>query len=195
MEPSILTRSGGLFNFNDPKISTIYIEDIAHALSQICRFTGHTSKFYSVAQHSVLVSYQVPPDFALQGLLHDATEAYLGDVSSPLKHLLNDYKRIEQRIEQIVLGAFGIEGPLHPSVKHADLQLLKTEQRDLMGVPEQYLYMQDGIYPLACVIEPLDCAQAKEQFLQRYTELAQIQQRRQFEDSLQASLPLDIATA
>jgi hypothetical protein len=88
--PYIVTYTGRRFHFLDPKIDEISIEDIAHALSNVCRFTGHTKRFYSVAEHSCLVSALC--DNRLEGLLHDASEAYMSDLSSPLKMLVPDYK-------------------------------------------------------------------------------------------------------
>ncbi|KVO91164.1 metal-dependent phosphohydrolase [Burkholderia ubonensis] len=145
MTSAILTASGRYFDFLSPDPESIVIEDIATALSRICRFTGHTKQFYSVAQHSVLVSFLVPPEYALQGLLHDASEAYLGDVSSPLKQLLPDYKAIEHRVERAILERFGLSFPRHPSIKAADLTALVTERRWMMPEPAEHYRVMDAI--------------------------------------------------
>src|SRR6266496_3875421 len=81
----IILASGKWFNVFNPKPEDVDIRDIAHALSNQCRFTGHTKEFYSVAQHSVLVSTFCAPEDAAWGLLHDASEAYLSDIASPVK--------------------------------------------------------------------------------------------------------------
>lgn len=168
--PTILLRSGKYFDFDDPEHSEFDIVDIAHALAHICRYTGHCRAFYSVAQHSVLLSLIVPPDDALAGLLHDAAEAFIGDVSKPLKLLLPDYRRLEQRIESAVLGRFGISA-LPVSVKHADVVMLRTEQRDLMGADNHRWWATDGVQPLAGSIAPVGPEQARTLFLDRYAAL------------------------
>lgn len=132
MNPTIMTQSGRYFSFTDATPDDIHIEDIAHALSHLCRFTGHTREFYSVAQHSVLVSYRVPQGMALEGLLHDATEAYVGDVSRPLKMLLPEYQKIEAFVWSLIAKRFGISEKLPPRIKEVDNILLFTERRDLM---------------------------------------------------------------
>lgn len=171
LSPSILTATGNLFNFIDTSENVITIEDIAHALSHICRFTGHSKKFYSVAQHSVLVSHNVNKEYALQGLLHDAAESVLGDVSSPLKQLLPEYKVLEKRIEKLIYNQFGLPDTLHPSVKTADIRLLVTEQRDLMTeFPDAWKSYKD-VEPLPQTITPVQPESARKLFLNRYYQL------------------------
>ncbi len=171
MSPTILTCSGNLFNFAYPEASVFTIKDIAHALSHICRFTGHTNRFYSVAQHSVAVSYLVPPALALQGLLHDAAEAFIGDVAKPLKQLLPDYAVIEQRVEAEVFSRFGLDADLSPEVKAADYLQLRIEMRDLMAALRGY--MPPGSIDLAgyAVINPLSVNDARHLFLRRFKQL------------------------
>lgn len=167
MNNEIQTFSGGYFNFRAPEAHHFSIYDIAHALSNICRFTGHTTAFYSVAQHCVLVSLIVPKPLALKALLHDAAEAYLGDVSAPLKAVLPDYKAIENRVERALLAHFGVDPTFDPIIKHADLRALVTESRDLMQRPIEI----PGVEPTAYRITPLSPGEAAMVFIERFNEL------------------------
>jgi uncharacterized protein len=139
----ILTFSGLRVWPLDPRPQDIRIEDIAHALAHQSRFGGHCRIFYSIAQHSVLVSKLCRPEDAPWGLLHDASEAYLGDAVRPLKELAEfaAYRRAEQRLQRCIAERFGL-GPDQPaSVTAVDDLMLAVEYRDLMTHPmdEQYI--------------------------------------------------------
>lgn len=142
------TNAGLAFYPLDPVPEEICIEDIAHSLSLLCRFGGHCSSFYSVAQHSVLVSCGIEnallnkteitvfnADLALWGLLHDASEAYAGDVIWPVKRApeMEGYRAIETRLQNAVCDRFTLPREEPAIVKHFDLVALATEKRDLMG--------------------------------------------------------------
>lgn len=131
MNPTIQTYTGIEFNFLHPTPDMICIEDIAHALSCAPRFGGHTLQFYSVAQHSIHVSRLVPPELAKAALLHDAAEAYVLDVMTPLKRLLPEYQRIYDGVERAVMERFNVRFD-HEEIKRADAIALATEKRDLM---------------------------------------------------------------
>lgn len=133
IENWIETRSGKRVSVQNPQPDQFDIKDIAYALSNTCRFNGHCSGFYSVAEHSVAVALRLPRERRLAGLLHDATEAYLGDIPSPIKQFLPDYKVIEAKFERAVADAFGVEWG--NDVKEADVDALFTEAHFL--IPSQ----------------------------------------------------------
>lgn len=116
----------------------VNIDDIAHALSRICRFGGHCAGFLSVAEHSVHVSRLVPPEFQLDALLHDASEAYLGDMCRPLKRMeeMQAYRDAEQRAERAVAEFFGLTYPMPDVVRRADSERLKVEIATLRDDPD-----------------------------------------------------------
>lgn len=168
---TITLYGGGYFDFIEPARSEIRIIDIARGLSNICRFNGqgrYGDGFYSVAQHSVLVSRLVEPQHAFAALMHDAAEAYVGDMTGPLKQLCPDYKAVEKRVEAAIFARFGIEAPLHPSIKQADLRLLRTEQRDLSSGPRDDWSGLDAYEPMEERIVPWAPAAAAAEFLARY---------------------------
>lgn len=171
MIPSIRLRNGSYFNFIEADCSRVTIEDIASALSKICRFTGQCGEFYSVAQHAVLCSYFDTTN-SYAALMHDAAESLLNDCSSPLKQLLPDYKAIEHHVEEKLFKQFNVTFPLPPSVKYADLVLLKTEFLDIMHLEEWELPECCFGYPrLDKKIIPWSHKKAKLAFLHRYKEL------------------------
>lgn len=167
----IQTHSGRRFNPIKPNPDAIVIQDIAHALSMQCRFSGHCREFYSVAQHSVLVSHICDHKDALWGLMHDATEAYLVDVPRPLKRSgkLQGYIEIEAVMQEAVCRRFALPFQEPPSVKTADTQLLATEARDLMS--PLHSDWQQPVEPLPFKIEAWSHDKAKDMFMKRFFEL------------------------
>ena len=170
MTPEIMTASGKYYNFFEPQHYKFEIEAIAHSLSNQCRWTGNCKKFYSIAQHSVMVSEVVPEEHALAGLLHDGIESVMGDCSTTLKSLLPLYKELEYNAEKEMFKQFGISFPMSRDVKKADLILLATERRDLMPYCG-YWEMLEGVKPMRKVIKPWNAEKAKKEFLKRYNEL------------------------
>ncbi len=163
--------SGRKFFPLKPTVEDVDIEDIAHSLSNMCRFTGHVREFYSVAQHSVLVSYLCGANNALYGLLHDATEAYLVDMPKPIKRLetFSNFREIEGNIMLVIAKKFGLPSVEPPAVKQADIKILATEARDLMAPLHPDWKQPCEPYPFK--IEPLPPAEAKKLFMDRYRQL------------------------
>jgi hypothetical protein len=158
------TFTGRFVDVINPELEDIDIEDIAHALSHGCRFGGHTREFYSVAQHSILCSYMTTDlDYALEALMHDASEAYLIDVPRPIKIHLSNYKEIENNLMTLIAKKFGFTWPLHESVKVVDEVLLQLEWDSLMINKNN-------------TIVPMTSKEAKSEFLRRFHELTQIKQ-------------------
>ena len=172
MNRSILTYTGVLFSPLEPRVEDVCIFDIAHHLSNICRYTGAVQKFYCVSQHSIYVSKYCDPDYALEGLLHDATEAYLNDIASPVKHApeFAFYRDAEKRLDKVIREAFKLKAP-HPSIKTADERIYHTEFRDLMpDHPERHKWYPDA-KPYNFEIEPWTPEYAEREFLLRFQKL------------------------
>lgn len=172
--PWIQTYTGHPWFLLDPQATDVSIFDIAHALSNICRFTGHTERFYSVAEHSVWVSHLVPREHALCGLLHDATEAYVGDVSSPLKALIPAYKEIEHRTWLAIAARFGLPIDLPAAIKKADLSMFETERQQLMSTSRMPWVRRSDLGPFTRRIQAVAPAAAETMFHARYAELTQV---------------------
>lgn len=150
---TIETRGGRVFHYQSTSPDDVDIRDIASALSKCCRFVGHCRRFYSVAEHSVYASYMVPEPFALRALLHDASEAYLSDIASPIKRQMPEYKAIEDILMAKISAKFELEPEFekNPIIKKADMEMLKTEAYHLFdskgagwGIPED-LEMYTGV--------------------------------------------------
>jgi hypothetical protein len=167
------TFSGRMFWPADPLPEDIFIEDVAHHLSLLCRYTGAVRKHFSVAQHSVMVSEIVPDEDALWGLLHDAAEAYLNDLNRPVKVQLASYRDMECRLLKAVADRFGLPWPMPESIHHADLVLLATERRDLLNHGNHVWDCIRGIDALTGPIVSWQPVVAEHAFLTRYKELVQ----------------------
>lgn len=154
----------------DPRADEVDIEDIAHALAHQCRYAGHCSRFYSVAEHSVLVSLVVPRADAMHALLHDAPEAYCVDVPRAVKRALGvGYADIEERNWRAIADRFSLSREMPVSVKLADNEVLLAEKAALMGaspmpwdVPGEPADVRvRGLWPI----------EARALFLRRFAEL------------------------
>lgn len=164
---NMCTRSGMAFFPLGAKEEEILVEDIAHGLSMQCRYNGHTVKFYSVAQHCWLASQYAPAGLEFEALMHDAAEAYIGDIISPLKVALPDYARIEKELDATIRRRFGLPVKHSPEIKEIDTRLAITERRDLLPeCPDVDWGRVPDPYPE--VIIPWGWESAKERFLARF---------------------------
>lgn len=152
LEPWIETYTGKKVYFLHPDPETICIEDIAWALSNQCRFSGHTKRHYSVAEHSFHVSHHVPKQYALDGLLHDATEAYLVDIPKPIKQYLKGYAEMEKNLHRAIAVKFGVEEEIPAPVKEIDTRILMNEKSDLLGDKVEWGWSADKIIELPHLI-------------------------------------------
>lgn len=168
----IASVSGTKIDIFNPKPEDLNIGDIAHALSMLCRFNGHCPRFYSVAQHSVVVSYICDPKYAFAALMHDTPEAITGDIIKPLKVWLPDFAKIEKRIEKCFEKAFNIDSSkkCKSAVKLADNIALVTEARDLLKVKDGLCDYAD-VEPMKKKIIPLSQNKSFNLFLDRFFEL------------------------
>lgn len=183
--PGIITTvSGRRIDLLDPAsfVHNIVIEDVATGLSNTCRWAGQIRKFWSVAQHSIIVSHLCPPAQALHGLLHDRSEAYICDVSAPLKRLpeMAGYKRVEDRLMRASGMAFGVPPHKTPDIDAADLramlhEIALFERTILPGTPPGLLLRPEDLPgcsdPLPLLMWPMDPPIAASAFLSRYWQL------------------------
>jgi uncharacterized protein len=176
--PYIQTVSGRRVNPFDPVPEDIDVGDIAVALSNQCRFGGHTRRYYSVAQHACIVSDQMlardGDELAARwGLLHDASEAYLIDLPHPIKHrseLGRLYRAAEERLELVIRERFGLLGDPPARLKEIDRAVLATERATLTMVAWHWPELE-GVEALDLLIEPWTPEVAEAAFLERYARL------------------------
>lgn len=164
----VATYTGRQFYPLDPQQDQVDIEDIAHGLAYQCRFNGQTRHFYSVAQHSLIVAGLVPKRFRLAALLHDAAEAYMGDMVKPLKQLFPMFSAIEAKVMAAIGARYGITDFEDRAIKRADLVALAMEKRDLMPYSTEAWSSLKGIVPSPTRITPLPPQEAKALFLEAF---------------------------
>jgi hypothetical protein len=173
-EPYILTFSGVEFTLRDKSTGTFRLKDIARSLSMQCRYTGHVKQFYSVAEHSVLMSrYADHPDIRAVALFHDAVEAYVGDLVSPLKRLLPLYKEIEDDIERRLFKWLGIntEPYIKQLVKVLDIRMVLTERNMLLNGTAPRWPEDEVATPLDVGIKCWSPAEAEKEFMKQVESL------------------------
>jgi uncharacterized protein len=136
----------------------------------ICRYGGHVSRFYSVAEHCFLMSYAVAPENALWALLHDATEAYMGDVIRPLKSTLPTYRAAEDHLMTVICDRFGLGWDCPAEVKAADNRILLDERRALMWPPAQP-WAVEHLSPLGVDVTGWGPDEAEHRYLSRLRQL------------------------
>lgn len=165
------TFTGRKFYPFDPKPEDVCIEDIAHALSLKCRFGGHCAQFYSVAQHSVYVAFATN---SLAGLLHDAAEAYMADIVTPIKRSLlslgiTAIRDAEDRIHAAIMKAFELPVELPDEVLEADKRMLATEHRDLMVTGPRW---NSSAEPYCSKVVPWTPEESEAQFMKTFRRLS-----------------------
>lgn len=170
----IQLANGERYNFLTPTDKALTLQVVAHALGNICRFTGHCSKFYSVAEHSVHVSRIVPKQHALAGLVHDAQECIVGDCNRPLKNELPGYKAIEDANWKVFARFFGVAYELPKEVKLADNQMLLAEYQQIMvrnpKNPWNATWL-DGVYAAPVKVQCWSPTRARREFIKRFHEI------------------------
>lgn len=156
----------------DPLPHEILLEDIAHALSRICRFNGHTKWHYSVAQHAVIVSLLVPAAYALDALHHDDSEAYLSDLTRPVKKNIPQYKEIESGLEKAIAERFDLIYPWPEEVHDIDTRIVADEATALFKrvPPWTRAYRKVGARIL-----PMPAFIARRMYIHRHRELTEIE--------------------
>lgn len=177
-EAWVQTWGGECFDLLEPEAGQVFFADIAHALSNICRFNGHCTRFYSVAEHSVVMSRLVPSDLARWALFHDATEAYVGDMVRPLKEILPAFKRIEEGVARAIAKRFGL-GDRPAALRVHDLRMLATEAEQLMDGQRRPWGSLQGVAPFDVALPCWPPQEAARQFFARFGEIEADRVRRE----------------
>jgi 5'-deoxynucleotidase YfbR-like HD superfamily hydrolase len=198
MSSVIRTYTGRNVPLSYPTWRDIDIRDIARSHSLVNRFTGHTKRPYSVAEHVVVGSYLVAPAFALAFLLHDAHEAYIGDISSPLKRLLRGVADVSRQFDVAIGERFGLTlWPMGPEVHAVDALMLEAEFQVVMAKGDEEIsgevsYAQESALlsrARAFLKSPASVSPKhwEEAFLARFNELTTERELQRIAQSLQAT--------
>lgn len=163
------TVSGGRFYPADPRPEDFFICDISCGLAHECRYGNQLRNWYDVAQHSVLVASILPQELKFQGLMHDAPEAYIGDMTRPNKLELPDYRRLEDRVWRAIATRFGLPFDLDPRVKEADDAVLMAERNHLF--PDDKDIWTIKAKPASVVIQDIDYRESERLFLEAFHQL------------------------
>lgn len=165
------TYTGRAFHPLEPNLDDIDIEDIAHALAMTCRYNGHCYRFYSVAEHCVILSHTVDPVNARWALMHDAAEAYIGDMVRPLKYDLPEFQAAEDRLDAAIAGKFDLGWPMPAQVKEHDTRIVIDERSQNMATAPQPWSLLAGYQPLGVTLSYWDPTRAEVEFMSRYKQL------------------------
>lgn len=170
-ETTVTTFMGKEVNLQVPDPASIFILDIAHHESQINRYNGGCPFAYSVAQHSVLGSYLFGDhdDLALAFLLHDGSEAYVGDDVKQKKNIVKGVKELENTLQRAICERFGLPWPMPPEVKQADLAIYALELVKILNWRHKVKVLPEPVRHMT--IEPIDWKDARHHFLARFYQL------------------------
>jgi len=188
-EAWIATATGGQFSLSNPQPEQVVLADIAFALSKQCRFNGHCSAFYSVAEHCVLMTRfaernGATVDELLHILLHDATEAYVGDMVAPLKNIMPDFRALEARVWDTIIDRFDLTTEQNVSVRTLDLRMLAREKEVLLPENTPDWACLEGHPPLPISLYMWTPRDAAREFIQTFVSLRKArQQARSVDDS------------
>lgn len=156
----------------DPRPEDVSFRDIAHALAMQCRYGGHSMRFYSVAEHSVLLARAAPPELALWLLLHDASEAYLSDMIRPLKRFMPEYRAAEDRVQWAIYQRYGLDPAFEPrEVKQFDNRILMDERAQVMRHTTDQWHFGGETEPLGIRLQFWSPERAEDEFLDTFRSL------------------------
>jgi len=141
----VTTYSGAKFFIEEGNVEDVPLWDIAHALAMNCRFNGHLKYFYSVAEHSIHVANLSPPEYRLEALMHDVSEAFLPDVPRPFKRFISGFDGYEESLHEKISEHYNLVYPLPPAVAYIDKHIVRAEAERLYKSPPSWVEFYDEI--------------------------------------------------